>query len=234
MTEANGSARAMNGLVSMQWIRDDHTATMTSTSFECRTPPLSSCRSHKPQRGAANRQQAMTDLPTELPFGDEEDGGTSSAATKEDGDDGSDATTTTRTSSIVTLDDEQEDRAGRPAEVQGPERPPGSNSGGSKLSCCECAAHAFLATLAVTYVVTSVLVVMRYLVMLVYVVPTAFIVLWFVYLARQLPRRIHRSALASAAFFFIDTFNLVLVTGSSAPLWVLAGVWVLVILGVGS
>jgi hypothetical protein len=173
----------------------------------------------------------MTDLPTELPF-DVEHGGI--AAKRDDAGPDVDATTTDSSSSGA-LDDLDIVPTGEivaPAvqhqERQGSERRPGNQGARSRdrtQGCCEWVADAFLATLAVTYLVTSVLVVLSNLTMLMWVVPSAlFVLLWncIAWSAREVD---HRSAAASVPFFFFDMINLACLTRSPVPFWVIMGVW---------
>jgi hypothetical protein len=181
----------------------------------------------------------MTDLPTELPF-DVEHGGT--AAKMDDVGPDVDATTTTTTTTTTTdtssssaSDDLDIVPAGEivaPAVQhqgrQGSERRPGNQGARSRdrsQGCCEWVADAVLATLAVTYLVTSVLVALSSLTMLIWVVLSAqFVLLWncIAWSAREVD---HRSAMASVPFFFFDMINLACLTRSEVPFWVLIGVW---------
>jgi hypothetical protein len=168
-----------------------------------------------------------TDLPTELPF-DVEHGGT--AAKMDDAGPVVDATATDSSSSSA-LDDldivptgEIVAQAVQHQERQGSERRTG-NQGARSRDCCEFAADAFLATLAVTYLVTSVLVVLSNLTMLMWVVPSAFFVLLWNFIAWSAREVDHRSAEASVPFFFFDMINLACLTRSPVPFWVLMGVW---------
>jgi hypothetical protein len=164
----------------------------------------------------------MTDLPTMRPF-DIEDGGPAAEAKKDGGAPDIDASETTDSSSSITIDDLEGD-AGR----LGP-RPEQQQQAQHRRvvddDCCECAAEAALAALAVTYVVTSVLLVLRDVSMLVWVLPSAFVLLLWNYIACRFPERFERSANASVAFFFFDMIHLANLTGSPVPVWVLLGVW---------
>jgi hypothetical protein len=200
----------------------------------------------QPHRQAA----AMPDLPDDLPFGDGvgDGGGGPAAAAKPSGpsvrDSDASATEHTSVSSGSSsgfdalergreIEEEHERCEGRRLEQQQQQqpKPPAESRLGNDWTqrgwyCCEWAADAFLAALAVNYVVASVLVVVRIVEMLAWVVPSVpFTVLWTCAAWRS-PRRVERSLLASVPLFFFGMSNLAIVTGSPVPFWLLVGVWV--------
>jgi hypothetical protein len=190
----------------------------------------------------------MPDLPEDPPCGDVEDGGSAAAKPTDDAvASATEASTTAHSSGSSSgcssgcscfdaperghANEEEHERCeGRRLEQQQQQQqksPAESRAGNgwTQRCCCEWAADAFLASLAVTYVVTSVLVVVGIVDMLAMVVPSVvFIVLWTRAAARS-PRTVERSLLASVPFFFFDMIHLTLVTGSMVPIWVLVGVW---------
>jgi hypothetical protein len=200
-----------------------------------------------------NERAAMPGLPEDLPFGDDVEDEVGPAAAKPNGpsvrdiDSSTTAHTSCSSESSSCFDalergheNEEEDHErweGRRLEKQmmqqqmqqqkaPAESRPGNGWTRRWRCCCEWAADAFLAALAVTYVVTSVLVVVRFVEMLLWVVLSVpFILMWTGDVWRS-PRRVERSLLASVPFFYFGMINLAIVTGSPVPYWLLVGVWV--------